>query len=649
MGIIRLGIRSMSVINGSIVFKVGRTRVSPSVLVLKKQFIRSFASEVSPWPKTSEELVRPKKIVKREPFVKNLFLGKFDKDVLTYPEVLDKEKLKTLEDMVAPIERFFEEEVDSKKIDLEAKIPIETMNALKELGMFGMQIPQEYGGLGFNATEFARLCETFSMDGSIGVTLAAHQSIGLKGIIIAGTEYQKSKYLPKLATGEHIAAFCLTEPSSGSDAASIRTQATLSADGKTFHLNGSKIWISNGGIADIFTVFAKTEVEDKGKKVDKVTAFIVERSFGGVTSAKPEDKMGIRGSNTTEVNFENTPVPIENVIGEVGGGFKIAMNILNSGRFSIGSSGCGAMKRVLGMIADHAINRVQFKRPLMDFELIQEKFAKITTLTYAMESMTYLTAGLIDSQDAPDCSVEAAIVKVFSSEALWYCASEALQILGGLGYMKEYPYERMLRDCRILLIFEGTNEILRMFIALMCCQHAGKELAESVRKIRNPLMNPGFVLNSLWNRRRHVNDNPKLYMDLPGQLHPSLMDEANQLEYCTQRLQYAVEIALQRHGKDIIEKQMDLKRLADIVIDIYAMTACLGRASRAYCIGLPNSDHEVRLAQTFCNDAIRRVKANVNDVVTGEYVNNEANYKKIAATVFKNKGYCASHPLSRNW
>uniref|UniRef100_A0A672L521 Acyl-CoA dehydrogenase family member 9, mitochondrial-like n=1 Tax=Sinocyclocheilus grahami TaxID=75366 RepID=A0A672L521_SINGR len=396
-------------------------------------------------------------------YAKDLFLGKVNKaDVFPYPEI-SKEELEELNQLVQPVEKFFNEDVDSKKIDHEAMIPPETLNGLKELGLFGIQVPEEYGGLGLSNTMYARLGEITSLDGAIAVTLAAHQAIGLKGILIAGNDAQKAKYLPKLATGEHIAAFCLTEPGSGSDAASIQTRATLTEDGKHFLLNGTKFWISNGGWADIMTVFARTEVVDKdGQKKDKITAFIVERAFGGVTSGKPEDKLGIRGSNTCEITFEDTKVPIENVIGEVGGGFKVAMNILNNGRFSMGSAGAGMIKRLIELTSEYAGTRKQFNRSLSEFGMIQDKFATMALNAFVMESMAYLTAGMMDRPGVPDCSLEAAMVKVFSSEGSWICVSEALQVLGGLGFTKNYPYERYLRDCRILQIFEVQMNMMEM-------------------------------------------------------------------------------------------------------------------------------------------------------------------------------------------
>ncbi|XP_068231075.1 complex I assembly factor ACAD9, mitochondrial-like [Palaemon carinicauda] len=586
----------------------------------------------------------------RPPFIKNVFLGKFDKEMLVYPEVLDRERHELLHEMLVPIERFFDEQVDGTKIDREAKIPQETLDGLKELGLYGMQIPEEYGGLGLGATEYARLNEIIALDGGIGVTLAAHQAIGLKGILLYGTDEQKEKYLPRLASGEWTAAFCLTEPSSGSDAGSIQTRATLSEDGKTFYLNGGKIWISNGGTAQMMTVFARTEVKEyDGKVRDKITAFIVERAFGGVTNGPPEDKMGIRGSNTCEVYFDNTPVPVENVIGEVGGGFKVAMNILNSGRFSMGSSGAGILRKVMCWALEHASTRKQFGLSLTEFGLIKEKIGRMAVCIYAMESMAYLTAGTLDAYDSPDCSVEAAIVKVFSSEGAWKWGSECLQIMGGLGFMRAFPFERYLRDARILLIFEGTNEILRMFIALNGLQHAGAELREVVKKLRNPLMNPGFAIGKGIERMRNTQGNPKLDLNIAGHLHPTLKIGADALEFSVKRFQYAVETVLARHGKGVVnpENQIELARLADCAIDIYAMTACLGRASRSYCIGVKNADHEMLLALTFCHEASKRVGVLVKEIEDGPQLNNDSSHIKIADTIIGNKGYAAEHPLTR--
>ncbi|XP_038265392.1 complex I assembly factor ACAD9, mitochondrial [Dermochelys coriacea] len=586
----------------------------------------------------------------RSAYAKELFLGKLRKEeVFPYPEI-SNEELEEINQFVGPVEKFFSEEVDSKKIDQDAKIPPETLKGLKSLGLFGMQIPEEYGGLGLSNTMYARLGEIISLDGSVAVTLAAHQAIGLKGILIAGTDEQKAKYLPKLASGEHIAAFCLTEPGSGSDAASIQSRATMSEDGKSFLLNGSKIWISNGGLADIFTVFARTEVVDKdGAKKDKISAFIVERAFGGVTNGKPEDKLGIRGSNTCEVHFDNTKVPVENVIGEVGGGFKVAMNILNSGRFSMGSASAGMIKKLIEMTAEYACTRKQFNKKLSDFGLIQEKFTLMAVKAYVMESMAYLTAGMMDRPGVPDCSVEAAMVKVFSSEGAWICVSEALQVLGGLGYMKDYPYERYLRDSRILLIFEGTNEILRMYIALTGMQYAGKILTGKIKEMKKG--NVGVALEIFVNKFR---DSMGRKVDLglvgkDGVAHPSLEESSKKLEENIYYFGTTVEGLLRRFGKTIVDEQLVLKRVADVSINLYAMTAAISRASRAISIGLRDHDHEVLLTNIFCTEAY--FKNNYAMVELEKYAaeNLDDSIKKVAQQVLEKRAYICSHPLERTF
>ncbi|XP_072438312.1 complex I assembly factor ACAD9, mitochondrial [Chiloscyllium punctatum] len=583
-------------------------------------------------------------------YAKELLLGKINqKEVFPYPEI-SNEELEEINQLVAPVEKFFNEEVDSKSIDIHARIPPGTMKGLKELGLFGQQVPVEYGGLGLSNTMYARIGEITSLDGSIAVTLAAHQSIGLKGILIVGTDEQKAKYLPKLATGEHVAAFCLTEPGSGSDAASIQTKATLSDDRRHYLLSGSKIWISNGGIAEIFTVFARTKVIDKdGTSKDKITAFLVERDFGGITSGKPEDKLGIRGSNTCEVHFENTKVPVENVLGEVGGGFKVAMRILNSGRFSMGSASAGMIKKLIEMTAEYACTRKQFDRKLSEFGLIQEKFTLMAVQAYVMESMAYLTAGMMDRPGEPDCSVEAAMVKIYSSEGAWICISEALQILGGLGYMKDYPYERMLRDSRILLIFEGTNEILRMYVALTGLQHAGKVLTEKIKAMKRG--NVGVVLELLGKRLGSTFFKEVDYglTGKNGVVHPSLEDSAKKLEENVYYLGSTVENTLYRYGKTIVEEQLVVKRVADVLINIYAMTAVISRASRSISIGLRNHDHEVLLANTFCSEAYFRNNYLLAQLQKNSSENLDDSIKKIAQQVLDKRSYICSHPLDRTF
>uniref|UniRef100_A0A5F9CZ49 Very long-chain specific acyl-CoA dehydrogenase, mitochondrial n=1 Tax=Oryctolagus cuniculus TaxID=9986 RepID=A0A5F9CZ49_RABIT len=430
-------------------------------------------------------------------FAVGMFKGQLiTTQVFPYPSVLNEEQTQFLKELVGPVSRFFEEVNSPAKNDALELVEETTLQGLKELGAFGLQVPSELGGVGLCNTQYARLAEIVGMyDLGVAVTLGAHQSIGFKGILLFGTKAQKEKYLPKLATGETLAAFCLTEPSSGSDAASIQSSAVPSPCGKYYTLTGSKIWISNGGLADIFTVFAKTPITDAatGAVKEKITAFVVEKGFEGVTHGAPEKKMGIKASNTAEVNFDGVRVPSENVLGEVGGGFKVAVNILNNGRFGMAATLAGTMRAIIAKAVEHAANRTQFGDKIHNFGLIQEKLARMAILQYVTESMAYMLSANMD-QGFTDFQIEAAISKIFGSEAAWTVTDECIQIMGGMGFMKEAGVERVLRDVRIFRIFEGTNDILRLFVALQGCMDKGKELSGLGNALKNPFGNAGLLI-----------------------------------------------------------------------------------------------------------------------------------------------------------
>jgi len=327
--------------------------------------------------------------------MKAVFHGVIEESVVfPYPEPGQTE-VDNLNAMLDTVRRFFGANVDSAKIDRDHAIGDSVIQGLKDLGLFGLLIPEEYGGIGLSVTGYARVVqEVAALDSSIAVTLGAHQSIGLKGLLLFGTTEQKKKYLPRLATGETIAAFALTEPGAGSDAAAIQTRAEPTAGG--YILNGSKIWITNGGYADLFTVFARTSPADEGAK-PRITAFLVERSQG-VKNGPNEHKLGIRGSSTTEVYFEDVYVPTSNVLGEPGRGFKVAMEVLNSGRIGLASGCVGACKRLIKMAVDRVQERKAFGRSIGEFGLIKDKIATMMSETYALECVTYMTTGLIDNR-----------------------------------------------------------------------------------------------------------------------------------------------------------------------------------------------------------------------------------------------------------
>uniref|UniRef100_A0A0N8ETK1 Very long-chain specific acyl-CoA dehydrogenase, mitochondrial n=1 Tax=Heterocephalus glaber TaxID=10181 RepID=A0A0N8ETK1_HETGA len=581
-------------------------------------------------------------------FAVGMFKGQLTTDqVFPYPSVLNEEQTQFLKELVGPVARFFEEVNDPAKNDTLECVEETTLQGLKELGAFGLQVPSELGGVGLCNTQYARLAEIVGMhDLGVSVTLGAHQSIGFKGILLFGTKAQKEKYLPKVASGEALAAFCLTEPSSGSDAASIRCSAMRSPCGKYYTLNGSKIWISNGGLADIFTVFAKTPVTDAATGVvkEKITAFVVERSFGGVTHGPPEKKMGIKASNTAEVYFDGVQVPSENVLGEVGGGFKVAVHILNNGRFGMAATLAGTMKTIIAKAVDHATNRTQFGDKIHNFGLIQEKLARMAMLQYVTESMAYMLSANMD-RGYTDFQVEAAISKIFGSEAAWKVTDECIQIMGGMGFMKEPGVERVLRDIRIFRIFEGTNDILRLFVALQGCMGKGKDLSALGNALKNPLGNAGLLLGEAGKQlRRQVGLSSGL--SLSAVVHPELSRSGELAVKALEQFATVVEAKLIKHKKGIVNEQFLLQRLADGAIDLYSMVVVLSRASRSLSEGHPAAQHEKMLCDSWCIEAAARIRETMAALQSDPHQQELfRNFKSISKALVERGGIVTSNPL----
>ncbi|XP_050819878.1 very long-chain specific acyl-CoA dehydrogenase, mitochondrial-like isoform X2 [Gopherus flavomarginatus] len=558
-------------------------------------------------------------------FVMNLFNGQFVPDnVFPFPSVLSMEQMQSLQALVDPCTRFFEEVNDPAENEKLESIETATLEGLKEMGAFGLQVPEELGGIGLTNTQYAWVVEVVGVhDLGVGISLGAHQSIGFKGILLFGTQSQKEKYLPKLASGETMAAFCLTEPSSGSDAASIKTLAELSTCGKFYTLNGGKIWISNGGTAEIFTVFAKTPVkEPTGEVKDKISAFIVERAFGGVTSGPPEKKMGIKCSNTAEVHFDNVKVPAENLLGELGKGFMVAVSILNNGRFGMASALAGTMRGVIVKAVDHAANRKQFGDKISNYGAIQEKIARMAMLHYVTESMAYVVSANMDMK-VPDYKLEASISKIFASET---------------------GVERVLRDLRIFRIFEGTNDILRLFVALTGIEYAGVQLKNLRTTIMNPSGKTETILKDIGMRAKRKVGIPT-GLSLEGIVHPGLDNSAYLVTKAIDLFGEAVESLLLKYGEKVIDQQFHLKRVADAAIDIYAMAVVISRASRSLSLGQPTAEHEKLLCQTWSHEAFERVRENLRAVKSSTWNQSFANMKLISNAVVQNQGILATHPL----
>lgn len=543
-------------------------------------------------------------------FMRSLCLGSIEEDMIfPFPKIKEEER-ETLHQLRDSFSTWLKgRDMEFKKWDVAGEMPMEFVQEMREFGLFSLIVPESYGGLGFSSTAYSRtLQELVQYDPSIALTAGAHSSIGMRGLVLYGNDEQKTRYLPKLATGEIIAAFCLTEPGAGSDAAAIKTKAVK--DGDDWIINGEKIWITNGGFADFFTVFARTEGE-KGL----MTAFIVTRDMPGVTNSPHEDKLGIRASSTTSVRFDNVRVGPKQILGEVGKGFKVAMNILNSGRTGLGGGCVGGMKKSIMLCTKQAKERKQFGKSISEYGLIKQKIGHMVVDCYATEALVAMVAGMIDSGQQ-DYAVEAAISKVFASECLWRTSDEALQIAAGMGYMKESPYEQMLRDARINRIFEGTNEILRLFIALSAMNDVGQELKELSKALGNVLADPikGFGVLSDYAKRRatHATGIGKAVLTMA---HPDLKPAAQVFEECVRNLSAAVDRILRKHGKSIVDKQFATRRLADIMIDLFALASVISRVSASLNDnGKEKAAKEVEILTVFCGQVSRRVRSNFGKI-----------------------------------
>ncbi|HTF66136.1 MAG TPA: acyl-CoA dehydrogenase family protein [Edaphobacter sp.] len=472
-----------------------------------------------------------------------------------------------------------------------------------ELGLTSVDIPEEYGGLEMDKVTSAIVAENIAKQGSFSVAFSAHVGIGTLPIVWYGTAEQKQKYLPKLASGEFIGAYALSESTSGSDALNARTQAVLSEDGQTYTLNGEKMWITNAGFADLFTVFAQCEVKegaDAGKH--RLTAFLVERGTQGFAVGKEEHKLGIRGSSTCPLILSDCRIPAANLLGEVGKGHHIAFNILNVGRYKLGNAAVGAARMCLGNGIRYAKERKAFGKTISEFGLIQEKIADCAVGIFIGEALSYRTVGMIDAALAgvekhdtatiqkaiEGYAVECSIVKVWDSEMLDHVVDEVLQIYAGYGYVEDYPAERAYRDSRINRIFEGTNEINRLIITgwLMKSAMSGKlALMPAIKQLMDEVM-AGSV-------EREDREGP-------------LAEEFALLGSAKKLTLFAAGAATQRYMQQLAEQQEVMGAIAEMILEVYAMESGILRAEKIAAKG--NAGIAVAMARVYAETAMEKIE-----------------------------------------
>ena len=487
-------------------------------------------------------------------FAKELFFGRFLQEaIFPYPRLAGGEQA-TGDAAVAEVKRFVGETIDPAEIDRMADIPLDTIRGLGRAGVLGATIPPEFGGRGLSQQNYCRVMEIIGGHcAATAVFVNAHHSIGLRALHLFGTPQQQQTWMKPLATGEKLAAFALTEPAAGSDASNVQTRATPTPDGKGFVMDGEKRYITNGGIAQVLTVMARTP--DPHDADGKVTAFLVTPDMNGFEVVEARmPKCGIRGTATARLAFHNMFVPRENILGPYGKGLRVALTVLDFGRTTFGASCTGAAKFCLQKAIEHANTRQQFGKTLAEFDLVKQKIAHAAANTFAMECATYHTAALID-RGAEDYMLETAMLKVFASDALWTIVNDTLQIYGGAGYFCDQPFERMMRDARINMIGEGANDVLRCFIAGVGLRHLGMEMLDikkhpwKVGLLRRPRP-PIPVVN--------------------GRLQPAVAQLSQQIA----RFARACQVALFTHREDVVNQQHVLGRLGDTAMELF-MSSCV--------------------------------------------------------------------------
>src|SRR6184192_4273211 len=484
----------------------------------------------------------------------------------------------------------------------------ELLKKAGELGLSGVEIPEAYGGLEMDKVTAAVIADHIAKYAGFATTWGGHTGIGTLPIVYFGTEEQKKKYLPRLAAGEIVGAYALSEASSGSDALNCRARATLSSDGKHYILNGEKMWITNAGFADLFTVFAKVDGE-------KFTAFLVERTFSGFSIGAEEHKMGIRGSSTCPVILNDCQVPVENVLGEIGKGHVIAFNILNVGRFKLGAMCVGGARSSLDHAIPYAKQRKAFGKVIADFGLVREKFANMAAQIYVGESLVYRTVGMMDSalaavdKSAPDAAkktlkaveeyaVECSIIKVWASEMVSYVVDETVQIYGGYGFVEEYPAERAYRDARINRIFEGTNEINRLIITGFLLKRAmGGQLA---------------LMPAIKQLMDEVLSGPSVAEDVEG-----VLAEEQKLVASAKKLGlFAAGAATQKYMMQIEQEQEIMGAIADMVMEVYAMESALLRTMKiASAQGGSAAALPIAMTRVYLSQAMERIEAAARKII----------------------------------
>jgi len=586
------------------------------------------------------------------PFVKDLFVGKFNKSILSYAEVLSDESHFNLESKVEEIGRFLDtKDAALEQVDRTGKLPPDILDTLKKSGLLGLSIPTEYQGAGFLNTEIARFYELFGCDLSLSEVLGLNEFLGHQTLMKAGSEEQKSKYLPLLANGDMMSTWCLTETGVGSDPDSVACEAL--EDGEEFVINGTKTWVANAQDAGLFIVFAKVKSKNVENEDPRLSCFLVDKvelGEGDLEISQPYSLSGLKGMGVCDVKFNNCKVSKKCLLGEVGGGVSVLQSVLHQHKYMQAAGIVTNLKELLNETITHTNTRRQFKLMLSEFPLVREKLGKMAAKLYCLESMVYLTAGLADASQQADVEVESVIVKQFAAETSEFIVSGCLELLGSQVNLETSKYQKYIRESHVLQGWQGSANIHKCLVGISGLMHLVNHEPE-LAQIRQPAN--GNLIKSFkhtYNTWGHRRDKVAMIHDLASSVHPSLQPTATTLEWCVVKIHYAAQELLVKRGANIQVEEHYLARMSDLVTEVYSVTAALARASRSMSLELNNCIFERNLVVTTAYDSKQRVAQILEEILNTdlEHSNRDEYLEHCGEYISRRGGYVAVHPLTKN-
>ncbi|KAH8290756.1 hypothetical protein KR054_005636 [Drosophila jambulina] len=619
-----------------------RTKVTSSSLDQQQQQQQKDAAEGAKSQSVEESQEEQQKLPTRQPLVKNFFIGLVDKELLAYPEVIPRDEMSQLENSLLPLKNYFEEQ--RKEPQEEQQKPVEIY---RQLGLYGLNAPTGYEGKGYNWSASLMASEPDSRDTDGSLSLQSHRVV-IDLLKELGTPQQQQRYLQELASGRLIATEAIYEYAPPEEDY-FSTKAEFLPETGKWRLNGEKAYVvCTPGERQLFLVLAQTQQPNVPGAVGRgTTIFLVDSQLEGVRLGEKHATFGCRKADIRRIHFDQVKLGEEQIVGIAHDGNRYAEQLVRSSRLRGSLSGVSLAKKLLNELAQYTVTTTQCGVQLKDLELTRVHLSRAACSVYAMESMLYLTAGLLDEFRAQDVTLESAITKYFTLRQLFEIASQNLGLVGPKSLLQGEPTELGLRNAAQLCTQGESLDTLGMFIALTGLQYAGQAMNAGVRKSRNPLFHPGHIFGKFLDTNSI--DSPKTKMQLAEHVHPSLDAAAQCVEHSVARLQMAVELMFTRHGNAVVERQSEMHRLAEVATTIYAMWASTARASRSYCIGLPLADHELLTATAICSQGKDRVHTLCTEIFGGNFVNNDNNLVRLSKQLAKSKGYFAVHPLTFNF